>query len=158
MTSKGPKFDFNATLNSGLRELTGPGIQSERNYSNIQNNTQIESLFNKNNIISLDKNCLSCAQSTNTVIKAFKMACLSYTPNLVSYKDKKYSREDLLLLRTQKIVRLLAQITPIQTNHYIIDTQARCKLDDKVDKNNKSGNKKMVTLIDLMSLKVLTYN
>ncbi|CAI2367510.1 unnamed protein product [Moneuplotes crassus] len=77
-------------------------------------------LFHKNNVLSLDKNCVSCSQSNGLVMKAFKMACLSYEPSKIQYKDKTYKRENLLLLKSKKIMGLLGKIAPIKTKNYNI--------------------------------------
>lgn len=46
--------------------------------------------------ISLDKNWLSWSGRVSMILKAFKVACLSYAPSTVSYKGHKLTRDNLL--------------------------------------------------------------
>lgn len=50
------------------------------------------------NVISLNRNCLthSDALHNETVLKAFKMACLNYEPSTVEFECVPYKREDLI--------------------------------------------------------------
>ena len=50
--------------------------------------------FKPNNIISMNKNCLthSDAQHNDTIMKAFKMACLNYQPSPVEFENHIYKR------------------------------------------------------------------
>ncbi|CDW91729.1 UNKNOWN [Stylonychia lemnae] len=45
--------------------------------------------------VTLDKQCLSCSGQASIVINAFKMACLSYSPQPVTYNSITCSRESL---------------------------------------------------------------
>lgn len=47
-------------------------------------------------IVAIDKQCLSCTGQASVVITAFKIACLAYTPSVVTYKENVYSRKELL--------------------------------------------------------------
>ncbi len=49
-------------------------------------------------VIGLENNCFTCSKTENNreVIKAFKMACLTYTPGRVEFEKLTYSREELI--------------------------------------------------------------
>lgn len=49
--------------------------------------------------INFDKGCLSCRGEPAHTVKMFKMACLSYKPNPVSYRENHLSRKKLLSMR-----------------------------------------------------------
>lgn len=38
-------------------------------------------------IVSLTENCISCGDQPKKVLEAFKMACLTYKPSLVPFKN-----------------------------------------------------------------------
>ena len=46
--------------------------------------------------ISLDKNCISCANNLAQVTSAFKIACLAYTSSPISYNNTTITRLELL--------------------------------------------------------------
>ncbi|OMJ69951.1 hypothetical protein SteCoe_32178 [Stentor coeruleus] len=46
-------------------------------------------------IVALDKQCFSCTGQSSVVLNAFKIACLTYMPSPVVYRNDKYSRRDL---------------------------------------------------------------
>ncbi|OMJ92672.1 hypothetical protein SteCoe_4550 [Stentor coeruleus] len=46
-------------------------------------------------IIGLDKQCISCTGQSSVVLNAFKIACLTYTPSQVIYRNDKYTRMEL---------------------------------------------------------------
>jgi len=55
-----------------------------------------------NPYVTLDKQCLTCSGQSSVVLKAFKIACLTYKPNLVTLSErmmKSYSRLDLINLK-----------------------------------------------------------
>jgi hypothetical protein len=47
-------------------------------------------------VINVDTRCLSCSGQAPTVMTAFKMACLQYTPSQILYHGKEYDRQELL--------------------------------------------------------------
>lgn len=47
-------------------------------------------------IISIEKQCLSCTGQASVVLTAFKIACLAYSPSLVTYRDTVFSRKELI--------------------------------------------------------------
>ena len=53
--------------------------------------------------ISLDKQCISCSGQVNMITSAFKLACLAYTPSLVTYHENIYPRMELLEMQ-KKII------------------------------------------------------
>ena len=63
--------------------------------------------------ITIDKNCLSCmsdGKETNHALKGFKMACLSYAPSQVNYRQGTYQRVELLGIRRglmEKVVEVM---------------------------------------------------
>ncbi|OMJ78878.1 hypothetical protein SteCoe_21232 [Stentor coeruleus] len=46
-------------------------------------------------IVGLDKQCISCTGQSSVVLNAFKIACLTYTPSQVIYRNEKYTRMEL---------------------------------------------------------------
>lgn len=56
-------------------------------------------------VINVDTRCLSCSGQAPTVMTAFKMACLQYTPSQISYQGKEYDRGELLYHREVLIQR-----------------------------------------------------
>merc|ERR1719215_2332436 len=54
--------------------------------------------FNRNRqpTISVDQRCLSCSGQARTVLSAFKVACLQYSPSTVNYDDRDHTRHELL--------------------------------------------------------------
>lgn len=49
-------------------------------------------------VIGLENNCFTCSKSDNNreVLKAFKMACLTYAPSKVEFDKLTYTREELI--------------------------------------------------------------
>ncbi|CAG9331176.1 unnamed protein product [Blepharisma stoltei] len=47
-------------------------------------------------VVSIDKQCQSCAGQSSIVMNAFKMACLAYTPSLVLYGGSQFNRKELI--------------------------------------------------------------
>ncbi|CDW87818.1 UNKNOWN [Stylonychia lemnae] len=87
-----------------------------KNASNVQNDEFLQSLSvreesqpdlnditmqgqTNKNVIEIDKNCLACQGQSSHIIQQFKMACLSYTPSLVVYRNEKFSRQSLMQMR-----------------------------------------------------------
>lgn len=64
----------------------------------ISQNTQQIGYTKKNEVmpITMDKNWLSCSGHVTATLKAFKAACLSYSPSNVKYKGMDLSRLNLL--------------------------------------------------------------
>lgn len=52
-----------------------------------------------NPYVTLDKQCLTCSGQSSVVLKAFKIACLTYKPTPLTYRSKVFSRPDLIDLR-----------------------------------------------------------
>ncbi|CDW87328.1 UNKNOWN [Stylonychia lemnae] len=53
-----------------------------------------------NQYIQLDPQCLSCSQNPNEIKTAFKLACLSYKPSNIEFKNIIFERQNLLQLLT----------------------------------------------------------
>lgn len=49
--------------------------------------------------ITLDPTCISCNKTQGDVIKKFKIACLSYKPSTVVYRNIEFGRNQLLIFR-----------------------------------------------------------
>jgi hypothetical protein len=47
-------------------------------------------------VIKLDKSCLSCSNQPLKIVSAFKMACLTYFPSPVGYQGLSVARLDLI--------------------------------------------------------------
>jgi len=49
-------------------------------------------------VVGLENNCYTCSKAENNreIIKAFKMACLTYRPGKVEFNKLVYSRKELL--------------------------------------------------------------
>eukprot|EP00347_Sterkiella_histriomuscorum_P011593 403371861 len=57
------------------------------------------------NVVSINKDCITCSNQSAIIMKGFKMACLSYQSSHLSYKKVQYSREQLIQLKGQLINR-----------------------------------------------------
>lgn len=55
--------------------------------------------------IQVNQKCASCSGHLSFLKKAFKMACLAYTPSNVTYRGESLSRPDLLQRRQQLLLR-----------------------------------------------------
>lgn len=53
------------------------------------------------NVITVDKRCLSCAGQSSAVLAAFKIACLAYEPSIVYFQNHKFTRKELLRLQNR---------------------------------------------------------
>jgi hypothetical protein len=59
--------------------------------------------------ITLDQNCLTCsgnARETDSILKLFKTACLSYAPTNVTYRKHTISRTALIGMRRELIDKI----------------------------------------------------
>jgi len=66
----------------------------------LKEEDQMKSTFHgRSGSVNVDKNCLSCAGIPAYTMKMFKMACLSYKPSLVDYRNDKMHRNQLLTMR-----------------------------------------------------------
>jgi hypothetical protein len=54
-------------------------------------------------VLSLDKRCLSCSGSQETVLAGFKLACLSYAPSQIEIEHATYSRSELINQRVDML-------------------------------------------------------
>ena len=46
----------------------------------------------------INKDCISCTDNMSTHMNLFKIACINYLPNLVSYQGKAIPRKELISL------------------------------------------------------------
>ena len=63
-------------------------------------------------VVSIEKQCLSCAGQSSVVLNAFKIACLAYAPSNVCFENEKYSRRDLLDVQNKILLKLGAKLEP----------------------------------------------
>lgn len=63
-------------------------------------------------VVSLDTNCQTCADATHNelTMKAFKMACLQYTPSPVFFENSHYMRKTLIQAKDTLLRYCLAQL------------------------------------------------
>ncbi|CAI2359661.1 unnamed protein product [Moneuplotes crassus] len=66
------------------------------------------------NVVTVDKDCYSCSNSNQVVLKAFKMACLSYYPSSITFENKVVSRRWLHLKRSEIIKNIYSDYTNLQ--------------------------------------------
>lgn len=68
--------------------------------------------FKPTNIISMNKNCLTHSDGLHneTVMKAFKMACLNYEPSTVEFENNIYKRKDLIEAKSDLLKYCLSQL------------------------------------------------
>lgn len=77
--------------------------------------------------ISLKSDCMSCSGSNPTVLTAFKMACLNYSPSGIKYKHRNYTRKQLITVLgtisngiwsqiTNKVPRFSSEFGTYQSN------------------------------------------
>lgn len=52
-------------------------------------------------VVSVDRQCLSCAGQASVVISAFKVACLAYAPTPISYRKAIFQRRELLEIQNR---------------------------------------------------------
>jgi len=64
-------------------------------------------------VLSLDKRCLSCSGNMGTVLAGFKLACLQYAPSPVEYQKAMYSREELIRLQMDLLIQAKDQLTSV---------------------------------------------
>jgi hypothetical protein len=80
-----------------------------------------QSLTESNNpYVTLDKQCLTCSGQSSVVLKAFKIACLTYKPSPVDIPEmmiKNYPRLDLISLKSKiiKDIEKLSLPKPVKT-------------------------------------------
>jgi hypothetical protein len=103
-----PESDnFSAQISHARTSAGGGDEKKERERVRVRASTVLpieQSIETKNNdftplqVISLNKNCLthSDAAHNETVMKAFKMACLNYEPSPVFFENTLYCRTDLI--------------------------------------------------------------
>lgn len=80
------------------------GVGSKEESAKASTSVPIETSLDRENqvkptaVISLNRNCLthSDAIHNETVIKAFKMACLNYAPSAVEFEHNLFTRTDLI--------------------------------------------------------------
>lgn len=58
-------------------------------------------------IISIEKQCLSCAGQSSVVLNAFKIACLAYAPSSIIFEGETYQRKEIIEMQ----IKYLATIT-----------------------------------------------
>ena len=77
----------------------------------------------RNPVIGLESNCYTCSKTENNreVLKAFKMACLSYKPAKVEFNKLFYSRGELIESKQLLVDNCLAQLRHLN-------------IDDSIDK------------------------
>jgi len=82
----------------------GGEVMARKRASN--SSSEINNNVGRPPIVTLDKRCLSCSNSSATVLAGFKMACLQYVASPITYDDRPRSRLELIRLRFD----LLSQI------------------------------------------------
>ena len=58
---------------------------------------------NKELRVSLNKDCLACSGQSATILKAFKIACLSYKSSNIIYREEEFTRDGLIKLNGQML-------------------------------------------------------
>jgi hypothetical protein len=61
--------------------------------------------------ISLKSDCMSCSGQNPTILSAFKMACLNYSPSGIKYKQRTYTRKQLISVLGSLVNHSLSQST-----------------------------------------------
>ena len=61
-------------------------------------------------VLGLKEKCLSCSGQINFVKNAFKIACLNYQPGKVLYSDKTYTREELIKIREEMLLKQIEKL------------------------------------------------
>jgi len=91
------------------RSVAGTGeVAARKRASNTSNETNNTSW--RPPVVSLDKRCLSCSNSSATVLAGFKMACLHYAASPVTYDDRPHSRLELIRLRFDLLNQIKEQL------------------------------------------------
>ena len=80
----------------GMREDLNPTGGSNNNFSP----SKYPGLAS-DQVVKLDKTCLSCSSQPLKIVSAFKMACLTYFPSPVGYQGLSVARLDLIDTKRQ---------------------------------------------------------
>jgi hypothetical protein len=93
-------------------------------------------------VVQFDQQCLNCSENVAHVSKLFKLACLAYKPNNVTYRDFEFTREQLFMMR-KFLVGQAAQIVLKSTIMQKLKLNSKKLFDDvylhirkQIDKNS----------------------
>jgi hypothetical protein len=73
-----------------------------------------KSKANEDGVVQLDTRCLSCSGNANTVLAAFKLACLQYESSPVEYQKASYSREEVIRLQMDLLAQAREQLRAVE--------------------------------------------
>ena len=69
-------------------------------------------------VIGLEKNCLSHSTTNNeSLLKAFKMACLTYTPTPVPFEQATFARKELITAKQQLMSYCLSKLSHLDLSN-----------------------------------------
>jgi hypothetical protein len=80
--------------NAAPKMFTG---NAQTNQSNIEEFNNKKKAAKK--IAGIDPKCLSCSGQASSLLQTFKLACIAYAPNAVSYRNIDFKRTKLLAMR-----------------------------------------------------------
>jgi hypothetical protein len=69
-------------------------------------------------VYTVDKRCLSCSGTSQTVLAGFKMACLQYAPGPVAYERAMYSRSELIRMRIDLLTQAKDQLQLLENQRH----------------------------------------
>jgi len=96
------------TARAGSIKSSGGEVASRKRASST--NTETNNTLGRPPVVTLDKRCLSCSNSSATVLAGFKMACLHYAASPIAYDDKLHSRLELIRLRFDLLNQIKEQL------------------------------------------------
>ena len=67
--------------------------------SSVNGDSQLPAITTRAGPVSMKKECLSCTGVPSHVMELFKIACITYKPSQVFYRQNKLSRKRLLKMR-----------------------------------------------------------
>ena len=100
--------EYTRKIKENNQKEYGRSIEHVRK-SNVNDNLKLSNIQKQKgeyNVVTIDKNCLSCTNSNPAVISAFKMACLAYYPSNIVFEGKSMPRA-LLHMKKIKIIQNL---------------------------------------------------
>jgi hypothetical protein len=112
------EVDKNSVFLMGANARTDSKPADQTDQARASTRVPIETSLDRNNqfkpntVIALNKNCLthSEANHNDVIIKAFKMACLNYTPSSVEFEHNLYARRDLIKAKSDLLQYCLSQL------------------------------------------------
>eukprot|EP00933_Yihiella_yeosuensis_P074256 TRINITY_DN83109_c0_g1_i1.p1 TRINITY_DN83109_c0_g1~~TRINITY_DN83109_c0_g1_i1.p1 ORF type:complete len:605 (+),score=113.49 TRINITY_DN83109_c0_g1_i1:91-1815(+) len=92
---------------------TSPRQSIRPNTTAFQSRPRVQNSVDAQPPVMLDKRCLSCSGSPSTTLAGFKLACLQYTPNPITYRKVSYTRGEVIQLRDELLMEVQLQLRSV---------------------------------------------